>query len=89
MAEAVVECERLGREIFGDTGAAVARQAGEAVASELALALGRELGGLAGCPAGSQAGGDAGYEAGKAEAVKHNVFSMTEAEVQQLHQQMR
>ena len=89
VSEALAECERLGREIFGDTGACVAKAAGEGVATELALRLGRELGSVAGSEAGAAAGGLAGHEAGKAEAMKHNGFNMSESAVQQLHQQIR
>ena len=59
------------------------------MATELALGLGRELGSLAGASAGAQAGGEAASQAGKAEAAKQNVFNMTEAQVEQLHQHMR
>ena len=59
------------------------------MATELALGLGRELGSLAGAGAGGQAGGEAAEEAGKAEAMKQNVFDMSEAQVEQLHQHMR
>ena len=59
------------------------------MATELSLSLGRELGSLAGASAGAQAGGEAASQAGKAEAAKQNVFNMTEAQVEQLHQHMR
>ena len=59
------------------------------MATELSLRLGRELGSEAGAVAGAQAGGEAGYEAGKAEALKQNVFNMSEAEVEQFHHHIR
>ena len=59
------------------------------MATELSLRLGRELGSQAGAGAGGEAGGEAAYEAGKAEALKQNVFTMSEAQVEQFHQHIR
>jgi len=87
--QAIEESEKIGRAIFGDEGASVARVAGEACATEMSMRLGKEMGCEVGATAGKQTGGEEAHEEGRKEALKHNVFELTEEDINNLQNKMR
>jgi len=89
VSQAIEESEKIGSSIFGEAGAAAAKAAGESCATELAMRLGKEMGSDVGFTAGKKAGGEVAYAAGSQEALKHNIFEMTDEEVAKLQQKMK
>ena len=87
--QAIEESEKVGKAIFGETGAMVAKAAGESCATEMAMRLGREMGSEVGIEAGKKAGGEAAYEEGRTEAQQHNIFDLTDEDIKAIHQKMR
>jgi len=87
--QAIKESEKIGRAIFGEEGASVARVAGEACATEMSMRLGKEMGCEVGATAGKQTGGEEAHEEGRKEALKHNVFELTEEDINNLQNKMR